>query len=248
MIRSIPMVVALAVVLLGTQAYGHDEDEQGANPLGCDPVAGESCHYAVVDDFHADPSTTDSMGEVFLALNSARTEVRYLIVLDDLLGLKENPEDRTEPDDILGIHFHLHVPDTIGPHLLNIFGLATPTLWGQEDADLVVDYVHHTLTGIFDISDATIDPLTGLPYEPNSIYFASTKIIDEWIDELDNGEWVLAIHTGESGFKNFALHGHIHPVVPEPASILLFALGVFLASATRRARFVTSKPRGYPTV
>jgi hypothetical protein len=155
-----------------------------------------------------------------------------MIILDDLLGLKPNPEDRTEPDDILGMHLHLHVPDTIGPHVLNIFGLATPTVWGEEDADLVVDYDHHTLTGIYDISDATIDPDTGEPYP--QFFFATTKIIYDWLDYLDRGELVMAVHTVESGFANFAIHGHISRVVPEPTSGLLFALGILLASAARR--------------
>jgi hypothetical protein len=236
MIRASLLAVVWAAVLLCGQCYGHDEDLPAltSNPLGCNPAGGEACYSAVVDDFHSDPSTTDSMGEVFLVLNSARTEVRYLLALDDLLGFKPNPADRTEPDDILGIHFHLHVPDTIGPHILNIFGLATPTVWGQEDADLVVDYEHHRLTGIFDLSDATKDPATGQPFVPNSIYFATSKILGEWLDELDNGEWVLAIHTNESGFKNYALHGHISRVAPEPSTVLLLAVGALLGLAPGR--------------
>jgi hypothetical protein len=232
MIRSIPMVVVLAVVLLGAQAFGHDEDTHGANPLNCNPAAGESCHYAVVDDFHANPSTTDSVGDVFLALNSARTELRYLIVLDDLLGLKPNPADRTEPDDILGMHLHVHVDGAIGPHVLNIFGWATPSITeGNDDDDLVVDYEHHTLTGIYDMSDATIDPTTGQPYP--AIFFATTKALDFGLFVLERDELVLAVHTVESGFTNFAIHGHIHQVVPEPTAGLLFACGILLAGTPR---------------
>ena len=235
MFRSNLLAVVSTFVLLCGQTYGHDVDghEHETNPLNCNPAAGEACYYAVIDDFHSNPSTTDSMGEVFLALNSERTEVRYLIALDDLLGLKPDPVDRTEPDDILGVHFHLHVPDTIGPHILNIFGLATPTVWGQEDADLVVDYEHHTFAGIYDISDATIDPGTGQPYP--QFFFATTKVIYDWLGYLDLGEWVVAIHTNESGFAKFALHGHISRVIPEPATGLMIVIGAMVAW-TRRFR------------
>ena len=228
MSRSFLIFFFLMAVCLGGRAEGHDG--HGASPLACDVAAGEACYSALIDDFHANPSTTDSVGEIFLTLNSARTELAYLIVLDDLLGLKPNPADRTAPDDILGMHLHLHVPDTIGPHVLNIFGLATPSLYGEEDADLVVDYEHHTLSGIFDISDATIDPSTGEPYPP--FFFATTKVIYDWLDNLDRGELVLAVHTVESGFANFALHGHIHPVVPEPATGMLLALAILFACST----------------
>ncbi len=232
MTRSIPLVVALAVVFLAGSANGHNEVAHGSNPLGCNPAGGESCYYAVVDDFHANPSTTDSMGEVFLALNSERTELRYRIILDDLLGLKPNPADRTDLDDILGMHLHEHVPDAIGPHVLNIFGLATPSLYGEEDHDLVIDYENHTLSGIYDIRDATIDPDTGEPYP--SFFFATTKVINVGLNVLDQDNLVLAVHTVESGFSNFAIHGHIHSVVPEPSTGFLCVLGGLLTWSTRR--------------
>ena len=231
MLRLIPSAIALMAVFAGVPADGHEGDEHSANPLTCDAAAGESCYFAVIDDFHANPSTTDSMGEVFLALNSERTELRYMIILDDLLGLKPNPEDRTEPDDIVGMHFHIHVPDAIGPHILNIFGLATPTVFGQEDADLEVDYEHQILTGVYDNSDATIDPVTGQPYLP--FFFATTKLLDDTFQYLDSGEFVMAVHTNESGFQNYALHGHVSRVVPEPASGLLLLLGLMCFDATR---------------
>jgi len=172
------------------------------------------------------------MGEIYLALNSERTQLRYLIILDELLGLKPNREDRTEPDDVLGMHLHEHVPDAIGPHVLNLFGLATPTLYGEEDDDLGIDYEHHTLSGIYDVSDATIDPDTGEPYP--SFFFATTKVIGVGLKVLDQDNLVLAVHTVESGFTNFAVHGHIHPLVPEPSTGLLCVLGGLIAWATRR--------------
>ena len=219
----------LALLVLAGEASGHDEDP-GGNP-------GDAHYYAFIDDFHANPSTTDGTGEVFLTLNPQHTELSYRIVLSDLLGLKPRAEDRTEPDDILGMHLHLHVPDTIGPHVLNIFGLATVGVRGEEDADLVVDYEHHTLTGIFDLSDASRDPVTGdiLP----QFFFATSKVLGDWLDELEAGDLVLAVHTVESGFANFAIHGHIHPVsleTPEPASGFLFLAGLFLMGLFARRR------------
>ena len=123
--RTLWVLVSLALALgVGSSAQAHDEHGPGSNPLGCSIAAGESCYYAVIDDFHANPPTTDAMGEIFLALDADQSQLRYMIVLDDLLGLKQNVADRTGPDDIVGMHFHIHVPDTIGPHILNIFRLA----------------------------------------------------------------------------------------------------------------------------
>jgi len=199
--------VLVAAVFVG-RAAAHD------HPPG---EAGDADYYAVIDDFHANPSTTDATGEIFLWLNHERTELTYKIVLDDMLELKENPADRTEPDDVIGVHLHLHVPDTVGPHVLNIFGLATFGMPAEEDADLVVDYEHRTLTGVYDISDASIDPSTGQPYP--QFFPLTTKIIDDWLDELDDGELMVAVHTNESGFPTMAIHGHISRVVPEPALV-----------------------------
>jgi hypothetical protein len=193
------------------------------------PPAG-SQYYALIDDFHAQPSTTNATGEIFLTLNSARTELLYEIVLDDLLSLKPNPADRTEPDDIIGIHLHLHVPDTIGPHVLNIFGLPA-----EEDADLVIDYASKTLSGVYDITDATIDPTTGEP--ALQFYPLTTKIIYDWIDDLESGALMIAVHTNESGFGTMAIHGHIGShAVAEPSAAGLLAFGVCLSSLSRRNR------------
>jgi hypothetical protein len=213
-------------------ANGHDEHP---------PHSGKSQYYALIDDFHASPSTTDATGEIFLSLNQARTELRYTIDLDDQLNLKPNPADRTEPDDILGIHLHLHIPDAFGPHILNIFGLATYGIYAEEDADLVVDYEHNTLTGIYDISDATIDPATGEPYF--QFFPLTTKIIDDWLDELDRGELMIAVHTVETGFPTMAIHGHISRVIPEPSTYVgLIACGLWLWIAKRGVR---PRPAGY---
>ncbi|MDZ4659528.1 MAG: CHRD domain-containing protein [Bythopirellula sp.] len=207
------LLVALCVP---TQTFG--DDEHGGH-------GGGSRYYGFVDDFHANPSTTDATGEIFLTLNPARTELSYRIVFDELLGLKANPADRTEPDDITGIHLHLHVPDTLGPHVLNIFG------WpGHEDADLVIDYDHRTLSGIYDISDASRDPLTGELYLQNLPL--TTKVIDDWLDALDEGRLMLAVHTNQSGFSTMAIHGHIS-AIPEP-SVLTLGSGALVILAMRR--------------
>ena len=240
--RTLWVLVSLALTLgVGSSAQAHDEHGPGSNPLGCSIAAGESCYYAVIDDFHANPSTTDAMGEIFLALKADQSQLRYMIVLDDLLGLKQNVADRTEPDDIVGMHFHIHVPDTIGPHILNIFGLATPALYAEEDSDLIVDYEHHVFTGAYDNSDATIDPNSGQPYPP--FFFATSKLLDNTRQYLDTGEFVVAVHTNESGFANFALHGHITRVVPEPASgvLCVFAAILAWASCCRMSRFAVRR-------
>ena len=218
--RAADCLISVFVLLASSQASGHDGHEG----------AGEgSQYYAVIDDFHATPSTTDATGEIFLTLNEDYTALSYNIVLDDLLGLKENSADRIEPDDIVGIHLHLHVPDTVGPHVLNIFGLATYNMPAEEDADRVIDYENRTISGIWDDGDATIDPETGVPYLP--FFPLTSKPLTNWIDYLNSGELMVAIHTNESGFPTMAIHGHISRVVPEPVTagltgvLLIFAFG-----------------------
>ncbi len=188
-----------------------------------EPHTGHGQHYyAFIDDFHAHPSTTDATGEIFLTLNDARTELAYRIELHDGLGLKPNPADRTEPDDILGIHLHLHVPDAFGPHVLNIFGLATYNLPAEEDGDVAIDYNHRTVTGIWDDGDATINPETGEPYLP--FFPLTSKPLSNWLHELEAGELMVAVHTVETGFPVMAIHGHISPVVPEPTGFAIAAM------------------------
>ena len=132
---------------------------------------------------------------------------------------------------------HLNVPGTVGPHVLNIFGLATYGMPAEEDADLVVDYANQTLSGVFDYGDATIDPATG---EPLFQFFPlTTKIIDDWLEELDAGDLMFAVHTVASGFPTMAIHGLIH-AVPEPGAGGLVALGgCGLWIVLRRRRFGT---------
>jgi hypothetical protein len=91
----------------------------GANPLACSPASGEACYYAVIDDFHAINSPhPDAIGEAFFALNAQRTELRYRLDIDGL-SLKASVADRTAPEDVIGIHLHLNVRDTVGPHVFN---------------------------------------------------------------------------------------------------------------------------------
>ncbi|HWL73987.1 MAG TPA: CHRD domain-containing protein, partial [Burkholderiaceae bacterium] len=165
-----------------------------------------------------------------------RTELSYEIHLDDLLGLKENPLDRSQPDDIIGIHLHLSVEGTNGPHVLNIFGLATNNMPAEDDADLHIDYDNQVLTGKWDISDASRDPNTG-ELLPQSFPLTS-KVITNWLDELDDGRLMVAVHTNESGFPAMAIHGHIHVVVPEPAMGVLMLAATFSSCLMVRRRVV----------
>jgi hypothetical protein len=246
-VRTLPLLQTLFVVacLLGScaraLAQGHHHHDTGdqSNPLGCDPAAGEACFHAVIDDFHAVNSPhPDALGEVHLVLNAARTELRYQVEIDGL-HLKPLAADRTAPDDVIGVHLHLNVPDTVGPHVLNIFGLATFNMPAEEDSDLVVDYANQMLTGIYDDGDATIDPTTGQPFFP--FYPLTSKPLSDWIDDLENGDLMLAVHTNASGFPTMAIHGHISHALPEPATGLLLVIASIFGSAVARLRSVYRK-------
>ena len=238
MIRSLLLAGWVTSVCFCAAARAHDHPgPQGKNPLGCNPSAGEACFHAAIDDFHTpDSPHPDASGESYFALNATRTELRYFISIDGL-NLKPNPVDRTEPDDIIGIHLHLFVPDTVGPHVLNIFGLATYDMPAEDDADLVIDYHHRTLTGIYDDGDATIDPTTGQPYLP--FFPLPSKPLSSWLDTLFRGDLMVAVHTNATGFPAMAIHGHISQVVPEPSCIVLATLSLtwFATRLRSRARF-----------
>jgi len=228
MVRTLlALQVALVVLRLtmccapATAQHHHPGGGDESNPLDCDAAAGEACFQAVLADHSTvAPLHPDAGGMIHLALNAARTELRYLIRIDGLT-LKPNSADRTAPDDVVGVHLHLFVPDTVGPHVLNIFGLATFNMPAEEDRDLVVDYGTQTLAGIYDDSDATIDPTTGEPFFP--FYPLTSKPLSDWIDDLESGQLMLAVHTNASGFPRMAMHGMIGPTVPEPGTAMLVA-------------------------
>jgi hypothetical protein len=193
---------------------------------------GETNYIAELHDHDAHHLNHEAFGSASLSLNNERTHLSYRLDISGL-NLKPNAADRTEPDDVIGIHMHLNVPGTVGPHVLNIFGLATYGMPAEEDADLVVDYANNTLSGVFDYSDATIDPTTGEPYL--QFFPLTTKIIDDWLDELHAGDLMFAVHTVATGFPTMAIHGRIHPV-PEPAMMASVATVFCLWLSSRRRR------------
>jgi len=127
---------------------------------------------------------------------------------------------------------HLHVPDTVGPHVLNIFGLATFNVPAEEDSDLVIDYAHKTLSGVWDNGDATIDPNTGQPYQ--QFFPLTSKLLTDWLDDLNDEMLMVAVHTNASGFPAMAIHGHISRLVPEPSVGSLLAACLLLPALRLR--------------
>jgi hypothetical protein len=171
------------------------------------------------------PISASALAHMTLDVDPYR--LHYSIALEGL-DLEPVAANRLDLNDVIGIHMHFIVPDVTGPHILNIFGFP-----GEEDADLTVDYQTETLSGIYDLSDATRDPATGEPYP--QFFFITTKIIDDWIEELVTNQLYLAVHTaGENG--QALLHGDII-AIPEPATAGLLAVGVAaLAEVSRRRR------------
>jgi hypothetical protein len=175
----------------------------------------------------------DAGGRASLTLSPDHKQLQYSISLSGL-DLEPIASQRFDANDVFGIHMHLIVPGQIGPHVLNIFG--DPA---EEDADLVVEYNAETLSGVFDASDATRDPLTGelLP----QFFPLTTKVIDDWIDYLMADGLYLAVHTvGQGG--GALLHGDIIRV-PEPsaATTALIAAATLLAGRRRRRALAISR-------
>lgn len=234
MVRTLLILTCLLTLCVraGAQDHDHHEHEPGSDPLGCDPAVGEACFHAVIDDFHTVNSPhPDAIGAAHFALNAARTQLRYHIEVEGL-NLKPMAVDRTAPDDVIGVHLHLNVPDTVGPHVLNIFGLATYNMPAEEDAELVIDHSERTFIGVYDDGDATIDPNTGQPYLP--FFPLTSKPLSDWLDNLEAGNLMVAVHTNASGFPTMAIHGHISQVVPEPTTVVLLAGLAITCLAMRR--------------
>ncbi len=162
------------------------------------------------------PSDSAAIGTALLSLNANQTELTYSLQLS---GLDLDPVaiNRTDHNDVIAIHIHLHVQDAIGPHILNIFG--NPS---QDDADLVIDYENESFSGVFDIDDASSDSITGeiLP----QAFPLTTKLFPTSfrLEELLNEEWYFAVHT--AGTPGVTIRGSIL-IVPEPSSTCLILLG-----------------------
>lgn len=190
------------------------------------PRAGAEVHFdALMETVHTAHGTPGKAAAQFV-LSDDQTKLYYDIQLRDL-DLEPVAANRVDSNDVTGIHLHFFVGEgVVGPHILNIFGD-----FGQEDKDAVFDFQNETIAGIYDISDATIDPATGQPYF--QFFATTTKIIDEWIDELMTDQLYLAVHTrGQNGAA--LLHGILVRAVPEPTGATLACVGLGLALVRRR--------------
>ncbi|MGI9427772.1 MAG: CHRD domain-containing protein [Bythopirellula sp.] len=162
------------------------------------------------------PSDSTATGFATLTLNAEQTELAYSV---QLFGLDLEPvaENRTDPNDVVAIHIHLHVQDVIGPHILNIFGVPS-----VDDDDLIVDYQSESFSGLYEASDASRDLATGelLP----QAFPLTTKLFPTSfrLEELLNDQWYFAVHT--AGTPGATIRGAIL-VVPEPSCVLLAMLG-----------------------
>lgn len=201
-------------------------------------VSAETQYGANLDSSQVLNNASDSTatGAAQFSLNNAGTHLSYSV---NFAGLDLDPiaANRTDPNDIIGIHIHLHVADVIGPHILNVFGFPS-----EDDADLVVDYENESLTGVYDMSDG-IDPATGLPFFQDDPL--ATKLIANWLDELDAGDLYLAVHSRKASTETppgVAIRGNIF-LIPEPAAgtlLLNSVLMVWLAHQSIRPRLCIS--------
>lgn len=172
------------------------------------------------------PSDSTATGIASLSLNTEQAKLAYSV---QLFGLDLEPvaENRTDPNDVLAIHIHLHVQDVIGPHILNIFGVPS-----FDDDDLVIDYANESFTGVYDASDASRDPDEVLP----QAFPLTTKLFPTSfrLEELLNDQWYFAVHT--VGTPGVTIRGAIL-AVPEPSSALLAMLG--LTSGLLQSRLIS---------
>lgn len=162
-------------------------------------------------------STNSATGIATFTLSEDKSMLSYDIQLSDDIFLSTSPASETDPAGVDKIHLHFAPAGTVGPHVLNIFGLP-----GEDDADFAVDFMANRITGIWDDSDATGDPNAG----------GSSKLLSLFVDELEAGNIYLAVHTVGNG-GGVAIRGQLAQV-PAPAGITLLGLGLAGLMARRR--------------
>ena len=142
--------------------------------------------------------------------------------------------------DIQAVHFHLGHPqpgpsplpgppglkhadaEENGPHVLNVFGLPR-----EDDADLVVDPLTNTISGVWDNSDWNYGP-DGILDRGDSVQLAPM------IPDLLLGEIYVQVHTFDFPVPDTGeLRGQI-VVVPEPGIAVLLTVPGLLALGRRR--------------
>ena len=199
--------------------------------VATEPAAAQTHFAARLDASQVvnNPSTSLATGQAQMVLNADQTELRYAIQFDGL-DLEPIAANRTDPNDILAVHIHLHVQDVIGPHILNIFGVP-----GFDDDDLVIDYWGETFTCIYDISYATRDPDTG-ELLPQS-FPLTTKLFPTSfrLAELLNEQWYFAVHTvaNQATPPGVTIRGNFF-IVPEPTGSIVVMLPSLLWPFRRR--------------
>ncbi len=158
-------------------------------------------------------------------LDAAQENLTYAIEIFGL-DLKVVAGDRTEFSDVTAIHLHNAPAGATGPHVMNIFGMPS-----EDDAEMVVDFESELINGVYNDADAT-DPNTGSLFDQNSPF--TTKLLSNFVDDLEDGQIYLAIHTAGQG-GNIAIRGQL-VAVPEPSSVSLLLAISALGFGLRRKR------------
>ena len=155
------------------------------------------------------PATlSTATGKATLELNEDATQLSYFISLEGL-NLVEEPLERTNPEDVTAIHFHIGLLGNNGPHVLNIFGMPS-----EDDSDLVVDFTNNTLAGIWDDGDV----IASQPFAPGD-----TKPLTAFVDDLVAGKLYIQVHPTDD---DRTIRGQISSI-PEPS--ISFGLFSFIA-------------------
>ncbi len=167
------------------------------------------------------PTPSSAAGFATFTLNDDRTALEYFIQLEGLT-LKSDISERTQPQDVTKIHFHVAPLGANGPPVLNIFGLPS-----EDDDEIVVDFAAGTLSGIW--NDRDVVDLNGNGLADNN----ETKPLTDFLDELFASQLYVQVHTVKFDKPDFPgeLRGQIS-TVPEPVPEASTVLGMsFLMGA-----------------
>ena len=171
------------------------------------------------------PTSTTATGSALLVLDTTANTLQYKLQFNGL-DIVTDPADRTDPNDVTAVHFHIGPAGRKGPHALNVFGFAHDTHIRHDDADMTFDAVNESIMGIWDDSDLTYTGTGGVkqPFDSDSL--------TNQLANLEGGNLYFQVHTKANPTGD--IRGQISPV-PEPSTMAFILVGLgFIGIKLRR--------------
>ena len=158
------------------------------------------------------PTASIATGKAHFVLDTTANTLQYKLQVNGL-DIVADPADRSDPNDITAIHFHIGPAGGKGPHALNIFGFAHDTHIRHDDADMTFDADDESIMGIWDDSDLTYTGDGGIkqPFDSDSL--------TNQLANLSGGNLYIQVHTNANPTGD--IRGQISPIRDEEGGLFL---------------------------